>query len=83
MKIFLSHLTAVRSVNKLGPSNLHPLAYQLDGYLSPVTSSQEQVQKFLLTILGQTFSTSASAVGLAGNLLHMHNLISCEYTLRK
>ena len=50
MKIFLSHLTTVRTVNKLGPSNLHPLAYQLDGYLSPVNFSQGQVYKFLLIV---------------------------------
>ena len=35
-KIFLSHLTAIRLVTKLDPSSLHPLAYQLDGYLSPL-----------------------------------------------
>ena len=66
MKIFLSHLTTVRSINKLGPLNLHPLAYLLDGYLSPVNSSLGQVLKFLLTILVQTCLASASVVKFGG-----------------
>ena len=64
MRIFSSHLTAVKSIDKLGPSNLHPLPYQLNGYLSPINLSQEQVQGFLLTVLIQTFLASASAAGL-------------------
>ena len=82
IKIFLLHPIIVRSVDKLGPAKLHPLAYQLDGYLSPVSLSQGQIWRFLLTGLIQTFSASASAVGLVGNQLYICNLTSCEYTLR-
>ena len=32
----LTHLTAIKLVIKLGLSDLHPLAYQLDGYLSSI-----------------------------------------------
>ena len=41
MKIFLSRLIAVKSVDKLGSSNLHHLAYQLDGYLSPINKYED------------------------------------------
>ena len=82
MKIFLSHPIIVKSVDKLGPPNLPPLAYQLDGYLSPISLSQGQAWTFLPTVLIQTFFSSALAVGLVWNQLHIHNLTSCEYTLR-
>ena len=80
MKIFLSHLTTVNSIDKLGPSNLHPLVYQPDGYLSAVNLSQGQVWRFLLIVLIWTFLASASAPGTAGNQLGMHNPVSYKYT---
>ena len=83
MKMYLLHLATIRSIDKLGPLNLHPLTYQMDGYRSPINLNQGQVQRFLLTILVWMFLTSASVAGLAGNQLHMCNLISCKYTLRK
>ena len=84
MKIFLSHLATIRSIDKLGPSNLHPLAYQLDGYLSPIKLSQGEVWRFLLlTVLLWTFLASAPAVGLAGNQLGMCDPVPCEYTTQQ
>ena len=80
-KILLSHLTTFKSIDKLGPSNLHPLAYHLNGYLSPINLSQGQEWRFLLTVLIQTFLAFASAAGLAGNQLLMCDPVSHEYTV--
>ena len=66
MKIFLSHLATVRSVSKLGPLNLHPLAYQLEGYLFPVNSSQGQAQKILIRILVWTSFSFCFSSGFGG-----------------
>ena len=78
-KYFLSHLIIVKSVVKLGISNLHPLAYKLDGYLSSINLNKQQVQRFLLKILSPTSKFSTSAADLAGNQLHMCKPVFCEY----
>ena len=79
MKTFCSHLTTMKSVIKLGPSNLHHLAYQLDGYQSKSVPSM----KISTHSSNPNMLASASAADLVGNQLHMHDPVSCKYTTQQ
>ena len=83
MKIFLSHLINVRSVNNLNLLTLHSLTYQPHRYLSSVSSIKGQVWKkinliFKLDIFKPSFSNI-----LAKNLACMCDPVSCEYTIQE
>ena len=76
----LSHLVDVRSVNRLDPSNLHSYPYQLGRYLPLSTLSKDNYKGYNLHLKSRHLWSFGFSSRLVGNLLHMCDPLSNEYT---